>query len=90
MKINYWSVWASNPQRKQNFTELWTEQEQLSGVEPVVTNAHRGRWGLVNQKRSDETMIRLRTILTEHPLDTMPRGVLKRLDFINEKCLARV
>ena len=84
--INYWSIWASNPQRKQNFTELWTEQEQLSGVEPVVTNVHKGRWGLVNQKRSDETMIRLKTILTEHPLYTMPKGVLKRLDFINEKC----
>ena len=86
--INYWSIWASNPQRTQNFTELWTEQEQLSGVEPVVKNVHRGRWGLVNQKRSDETMIRLKTILTEHPLVTMPREVLKRLDFINEKCLA--
>ena len=88
--INYWSIWASNPQRKQNFTQLWTEQEQLSGVEPVVTNAHkhRGRWGRVNQKRSDDTMSRLKTILTKHPLDTMPRGVLKRLDFINEKCLA--
>ena len=84
--INYWSIWASNPQRKQNFTELWAEQEQLSGVEPVVTNVHKGRWGLVNQKRSDETMIRLRTILDEYPLGTMPRGVLKRLDFINEKC----
>ncbi|MGV2831781.1 hypothetical protein [Myxosarcina sp. GI1(2024)] len=88
--INYWSIWASYPQRMQNFTELWTEQEQLSGVEPVVTNfhKHRGRWGLINQKRSDETMIRLRTILSEHPLDTMPLGVLKRLDFINQKCLA--
>ena len=86
--INYWSIWASNPQRTQNFTELWTEQEQLSGVEPVVTNLHRGRWGLVNQKRSDETMVRLNTILTEHPLDTMPKGVLKRLSFINEQCVA--
>ena len=87
--INYWSIWASNPQRKQNFTELWTEQEQLSGVEPVVTNVHKGRWGLVNQKRSDETMVRLRTILDEYPLNTMPREVLKRLDFINEKSLSR-
>ena len=84
--INYWSIWASNPQRKQNFTELWTLQEQLSGVEPVVANAHKGRWGLVNQKRSDETMVRLKTILTEYPLNTMPKGVLKRLNFINEKC----
>ena len=87
--INYWSIWASNPQRKQNFTELWTEQERLSGVEPEVKTAYKGRWGLVNQKRSDDTMIRLRTILTEYPLDTMPRGVLKRLNFINEKCLTR-
>ena len=87
--INYWSIWASNPQRKQNFTELWTEQERLSGVEPVVTNIHKGRWGLVNQKRSDETMIRLRTILDEYHLNTMPRGVLKRLDFINEKSLSK-
>lgn len=87
--INYWSIWASNPQRTQNFTELWTEQEQIAGVEPVVINARRGRWGLVNQKRSDETMVRLKTILTEHSLDTMPKGVLKRLDFINEKCLAK-
>ena len=86
--INYWSIWASNPQRTQNFTQLWTEQEQLSGVEPVVKNVHKGRWGLVNQKRSDETMIRLKTILSEHSLNTMPKGVLKRLDFINEKCLA--
>ena len=85
--INYWSIWASNPQRTQNFTELWTEQEELAGVEPVVTNVHRGRWGLVNQKRSDDTMIRLKTILTEHPLNTMPKAVLKRLDFINERCL---
>lgn len=85
--INYWSIWASNPQRTQNFTELWTEQEQLSGVEPEVKAAHKGRWGLVNQKRSDDTMIRLKTILSEHPLNTMPRGVLKRLNFINEKCL---
>ena len=84
--INYWSIWASNPQRKQNFTELWAEQEQLSGVEPEVKAGHKGRWGLINQKRSDETMVRLKTILTEHPLDTMPKGVLKRLDFINEKC----
>ena len=58
--INYWSIWASNPQRKQNFTELWTEQEQLSGVEPEVKAAYKGRWGLVNQKRSDETMVRLK------------------------------
>jgi hypothetical protein len=87
--INYWSVWASNPQRTQNFTELWTLQEQLSGVEPVVTNAHRGRWGWVNQKRSDETMARLKTILAEYPLHTMPKGVLKRLNFINEKCLIK-
>ena len=87
--INYWSIWASNPQRTQNFTELWTEQEQLSGVEPVVKNVHRGRWGLVNQKRSDDTMTRLKTILTEHPLNTMPKAVLQRLDFINEKCLDR-
>lgn len=85
--INYWSVWASYPQRTQNFTELWAEQEQLSGVEPVVRNVHRGRWGLVNQKRSDETMARLKTILAEYSLDTMPKGVLKRLNFINEKCL---
>ena len=84
--INYWSIWASNPQRKQNFTELWTEQEQLSGVEPEVKAVHKGRWGLVNQKRSDETMVRLKTILSEHSLNTMPKGVLKRLDFINEKC----
>ncbi|NJL51235.1 MAG: hypothetical protein HC930_01660 [Hydrococcus sp. SU_1_0] len=84
--INYWSIWASNPQRTQNFTELWAEQEQLSAVEPKVKAAHRGRWGLVNQKRSDETMSRLKTILTEHPLDIMPKGVLKRVDFINEKC----
>jgi hypothetical protein len=84
--INYWSIWASNPQRTQNFTELWAEQEQLSGVEPKVKAAHRGRWGWVNQKRSDETMSRLKTILTEHPLDIMPKGVLKRLNFINEKC----
>jgi hypothetical protein len=87
--INYWSVWASNPQRTQNFTELWALQEQLSGVEPVVTNAHRGRWGWVNQKRSDETMFRLKTILTDYPLETMPKGVLKRLNFINEKCLIK-
>jgi hypothetical protein len=87
--INYWSVWASHPQRTQNFTELWAEQEQLSGVEPVVRNVHRGRWGLVNQKRSDETMARLKTILAEYPLDTMPKGVLKRLNFINEKCLTK-
>ena len=87
--INYWSIWASNPQRKQNFTELWVEQEQLSGVEPEVKAVHKGRWGLVNQKRSDETMIRLRTILSEYPLDAMPREVLKRIDFINEKCLTR-
>lgn len=87
--INYWSVWASNPQRKQNFTELWTEQEQLSGVEPVVRNAHRGRWGWVNQKRCDETMTRLKTILAEYPLETMPKGVLKRLNFINEKCFTQ-
>lgn len=87
--INYWSIWASNPQRKQSFTELWAEQEQLSGVEPVVKNVHRGRWGLVNQKRSDDTMTRLKTILTEHPLNTMPKAVLQRLDFINEKCLDR-
>ena len=87
--INYWSVWASNPQRKQNFTELWTEQEQLSGVEPVVKTAHKGRWGLVNQKRSDDTMSRLKTILTEYPLDTMPKEVRKRIDFINEKCQTR-
>ncbi|MDJ0594785.1 MAG: hypothetical protein QNJ72_33215 [Pleurocapsa sp. MO_226.B13] len=86
--INYWSIWASNPQRTQNFTELWTEQEQLSGVEPIVTNVHKGRWGRVNQKRSDDTMSRLKTILTEHPLNTMPKAVLKRLDFINEKCLS--
>ena len=26
--------------------------------------------------------------MTEHPLDTMPKAVAKRLDFINEKCLA--
>ena len=84
--INYWSIWASNPQRKQNFTELWVEQEQLSGVEPEVKAVHKGRWGWVNQKRSDETMSRLKTILTEHPIDTMPKGVLKRLNFINEKC----
>ena len=84
--INYWSIWASNPQRKQNFTELWTLQEQLSGVEPEVKAAYKGRWGLVNQKRSDETMVRLKTILTEHPLDTMPKEVLKRLNFINEQC----
>jgi hypothetical protein len=84
--INYWSVWASNPQRTQNFTELWAEQEQLSGVEPEVKAAHRGRWGWVNQKRSDETKSKLKTILTEHPLDIMPKGVLKRLNFINEKC----
>ena len=87
--INYWSIWASNPQRKQNFTELWTLQEQLSGVEPEVKAVHKGRWGLVNQKRSDEAMSRLKTILTEYPLDTMPREVLKRIDFINEKCLTR-
>jgi hypothetical protein len=87
--INYWSVWASYPQRTQNFTELWAEQEQLSGVEPVVTNAHKGRWGWVNQKRSDETMFRLKTILTDYPLETMPKGVLKRLNFINEKCLIK-
>jgi len=87
--INYWSVWASHPQRTQNFTELWTLQEQLSGVEPVVRNVHRGRWGLVNQKRSDETMARLKTILTDYPLDAMPKGVLKRLNFINEKCLTK-
>jgi hypothetical protein len=87
--INYWSVWASYPQRTQNFTELWTEQEQLSGVEPVVKNAHKGRWGWVNQKRSDETMFRLKTILTDYPLETMPKGVLKRLNFINEKCLTK-
>jgi hypothetical protein len=87
--INYWSVWASYPQRTQNFTELWAEQEQLSGVEPVVRNVHRGRWGLVNQKRSDETMVRLTTILATYPLDTMPKGVLKRLNFINEKCLTK-
>jgi hypothetical protein len=87
--INYWSVWASNPQRTQNFTELWTEQEQLSGVEPVVTKAYKGKWGLVNQKRCDDTMTRLKTILAEYPLDTMPKGVLKRLNFINEKCLTR-
>ncbi|PSB08462.1 hypothetical protein C7B62_16600 [Pleurocapsa sp. CCALA 161] len=84
--INYWSAWASTPQRKQNFTELWTLQEQLSGVEPEVKAAHRGRWGWVNQKRSDETMSRLKTILAEYPLDTMPKGVLKRVDFINERC----
>ncbi|MGL5076965.1 MAG: hypothetical protein ACRDBG_14225, partial [Waterburya sp.] len=84
--INYWSIWASNPQRTQNFTELWTLQEQLSGVEPEVKAAHRGRWGWVNQKRSDETKSKLKTILTEHPLDIMPKGVLKRLNFINEKC----
>ena len=84
--INYWSVWASCPQRKQNFTELWVEQEQLSGVEPKVKAAHRGRWGWVNQKRSDETMSRLKTILTDYPLDIMPKGVLKRVNFINEKC----
>jgi hypothetical protein len=84
--INYWSIWASNPQRTQNFTELWAEQEQLSGVEPEVKAAHRGRWGWVNQKRSDETKSKLKTILTEHPLDIMPKGVLKRLNFINEKC----
>jgi hypothetical protein len=87
--INYWSVWASYPQRTQNFTELWAEQEQLSGVEPVVTNAYRGRWGWVNQKRCDETMTRLKTILAEYPLDTMPKGVLKRLNFINEKCFTQ-
>ena len=87
--INYWSIWASNPQRKQNFTELWTLQEQLSGVEPEVKTAYKGRWGLVNQKRSDDTMSRLKTILTEYPLDTMPKEVLKRIDFINEKCLTR-
>ena len=87
--INYWSIWASNPQRKQNFTELWAEQERRAGVEPEVKAAHRGRWGLVNQKRSDDTMIRLKTILTEHPLNTMPKGVLKRLNFINEQCLDR-
>ncbi|MGL6338680.1 MAG: hypothetical protein ACRC80_06005 [Waterburya sp.] len=84
--INYWSIWASNPQRTQNFTELWTLQEQLSGVEPEVKAAHRGRWGWVNQKRSDETKSKLKSILTEHPLDIMPKGVLKRLNFINEKC----
>ncbi|NJL51147.1 MAG: hypothetical protein HC930_01105 [Hydrococcus sp. SU_1_0] len=82
--INYWSIWASNPERKQNFTELWAEQEQLSGVEPEVKAGHKGRWGLVNQKRSDETMIRLRTILTEHSLYTMPEGVLKRLDLLTK------
>jgi hypothetical protein len=87
--INYWSVWASNPQRTQNFTELWALQEQLSGVEPKVKAAHRGRWGWVNQKRSDETMSRLKTILTDYPLDAMPKGVLKRLNFINEKCLTK-
>ena len=85
--INYWSVWASHPQRTENFTELWALQEQLSGVEPEVKAAHRGRWGWVNQKRSDETMSRFKTILTEHPLDIMPKGVLKRLNFINERCL---
>ncbi|MEN9568614.1 MAG: hypothetical protein RLZZ69_3810, partial [Cyanobacteriota bacterium] len=84
--INYWSVWASYPQRKQNFTELWAEQEQLSGVEPEVKAAHKGRWGWVNQKRCDETMTRLKTILAKYPLDTIPKGVLKRLNFINEKC----
>ncbi|MBW4536407.1 MAG: hypothetical protein KME09_20955 [Pleurocapsa minor HA4230-MV1] len=84
--INYWSIWASCPQRKQNFTELWVEQEQLSGVEPKVKAAHRGRWGWVNQKRSDETMSRLKTILTDYPLDIMHKRVLKRMNFINEKC----
>ena len=34
-------------------------------------------------------MSRLKTILTEYPLDTMPKEVLKRIDFINEKCLTR-
>ena len=33
-------------------------------------------------------MVRLKTILSEHSLNTMPKAVLKRLDFINEKCLA--
>ena len=36
---------------------------------PSGAKPHRGRWGLVNQKRSDETMFRLKSILVKYPLD---------------------
>ena len=87
--INYWSNWASYPERNQTYDQMWAEQEARGGDEPVACSApkvDRGKWGWVNTKRHDETLNKLKSILKDYPLNIMPRQVLKRRNFINEKC----
>lgn len=87
--INYWSNWASYPERTQTYDQMWAEQEARGGDEQAASSkVYQGKWGWVNTKRHDETLTKLKSILKDYPLDNMPRQVLKRRNFINEKCQA--